>query len=151
VVELIASHANVTDTLDDRSLATIERIVQTIAYPDAPVSPSAPTPIVQRPAIPKAPLTPAAPVPAVHPTPAMGAASSLDEGIAALDSFAAQPFAEPAPVEEGVVPIDALLYRGRAAVERAVQLRDQIRQAGGTPAPELLGELFDLLDLALAE
>jgi hypothetical protein len=81
----------------------------------------------------------------------MGAASALDEGIAAFDSFAAQPFAEPAPIEESTVPIDALVYRGRAAVERAIEVRDQIRQAGGAPAPELLGELFDLLDLALAE
>ncbi|MDE3054134.1 MAG: Hpt domain-containing protein, partial [Gemmatimonadota bacterium] len=55
VVQLIASHANVADTVDERSLATIERIVQTIAYADAPVSPSAPTPIVQAMAIPKAP------------------------------------------------------------------------------------------------
>jgi chemotaxis protein histidine kinase CheA len=168
VVRLITSQANVADTVDEASLAQIERIVQTIAYPDAPVSPSAPTPIVQRPAVPKPPPTPiapmtpvtahtpAAPMAPVRPTPAvptaaMGAASALDEGIASLDSFAAQPFAEPAPIEEAVVPIDALVYRGRAAVERAVQLRDQIRQAGGTPAPELLSELFDLLDLALAE
>lgn len=170
VVDLIAGHANVTDTVDEASLAMVERIVQTVAYPDAPVSPSAPTPIVQRPAVPAAPaptpatapratpMTPAAavPVPAVRATPAVaapaiGAASSLDEGIAALDAFSAQPFAEPAPIDEPVVPIDALLYRGRAAVERAIQLRDQIRQTAGPPSPALLGELFDLLDLALAE
>ncbi|MDE3053269.1 MAG: hypothetical protein KGJ70_05240, partial [Gemmatimonadota bacterium] len=104
------------------------------------------TPAAAAPAVP----TPARPTPAVA-APPLGAASALDEGIASLDAFAAQPFAEPAPMSEPVVPIDALVYRGRAAVERAVQLRDQIRQAGGSPAPELLGELFDLLDLALAE
>ncbi|OYV73039.1 MAG: hypothetical protein B7Z72_03420, partial [Gemmatimonadetes bacterium 21-71-4] len=68
-----------------------------------------------------------------------------------LDAFAAQPFAEPAPVEETVVPIDALVYRGRTAVERAVQLRDEIRQSGSAPTPAAIEELFDLLDLALAE
>lgn len=174
VVDLLASHANVADTVDEASLATIERIVQTIAYPNAPVSASAPTPIVQAVAIPKTPepvapsappppprvptpvmATPAVPTPVTAtpavPAPAMGATSALDEGIATLDAFATQPFAEPAPLAEPVVPIDALVYRGRAAVERAVQLRDQMRQAGGPPSPELLGELFDLLDLALAE
>jgi len=166
VVDLITSHANVADTVDDASLAMLERIVQTIAYPDAPVSASAPTPIVQAPAIPRpaAPTpvpaaaripTPIAPARAI-PTPAMAvpaldAATSLDEGIATLDAFAAQPFAEPAPVADTVVPIDALVYRGRAAVERALQLRDEIRQSGGAPTPAAIDELFDLLDLALAE
>jgi chemotaxis protein histidine kinase CheA len=154
VAELVASHANAADTLDEHALATIERVVQTIAYADAPVSPSAPTPYVQLQAIPSAPA-PRTPTPS-RSTPALAAAlvpapSTLDEGIAALDAFAAQPFAEPAPMAETVVPVDALLYRGRAAMERAVELRDQIRQAGGTPSPELLSELFDLLDLALAE
>lgn len=162
VVDLIASHANVADTLEDPSLATIERIVQTIAYPDAPVSPSAPTPIVQAPAIrptPAAAAPAAAPPRRATPTPAaaavametMGAASSLDEGITALDAFAATPFAEPVAVGDAVVPIDALVYRGRSAVERAIQLRDEIRRSGSPPSPALLGELFDLLDLALAE
>ncbi|HUX33777.1 MAG TPA: hypothetical protein VMV51_07870 [Gemmatimonadaceae bacterium] len=175
VVDLMTANANVADTVDDQSLATIERIVQTIAYPDAPVSPSAPTPIVQAraippsppaaapavpamPAMPAMPVTPAAPArptPA-RPTPAVGAAamgatSSLDEGIASLDAFAAQPFAEPAVVHESVVPIDALVYRGQAAVARAIELRDRIRHTGGPPPSELLDELFDLLDLAVAE
>ena len=208
VANLITRHGNVTDTLDERALATVERIVQTIAYPDAPVSASAPTPYAQQPAIPRTPLTPpaassapAAPPPAaeppvprtparptpaqarpapptprdstpVRPTPARPtparatpvrstpvratpinteATASLDEGIAALDAFSSRPFAEPAPLGEPVVPVDALVYRGRAAVERAVEIRNQILEAGGTPDPELLRELFDLLDLARAE
>lgn len=161
VADLITTHANVVDTVDESSLAMLERIVQTIAYPDAPVSAWAPTPIVQAPAIPRpmAPTpvmptpvmaAPAIPTPSVA-APALGAATSLDEGIATLDAFAAQPFAEPAPVEETAVPIDALVYRGRAAVARAVQLRDEIRQSGGPPTAAAIEELFDLLDLALVE
>ncbi|MGH7690582.1 MAG: Hpt domain-containing protein, partial [Gemmatimonadaceae bacterium] len=59
VVDLVNRHANITDTLDDRSLATVERIVQTVAFPDAPVSSSAPTPYLSLPAIPPRPPAPA--------------------------------------------------------------------------------------------
>ncbi len=168
VIGLLASYANVADAVDERSLATIERIVQTIAYANAPVSPSAPTPIVQMAAIRRTPVMAGPGIPSfrtpvmgaaavlARPTPAgaaaiEGAASSLDEGIAALDSFTATPFAEPRPVEDTVVPIGALVYSGRAAVERAITLREQIRRSGSPASPDLMGELFDLLDLALAE
>ncbi len=223
VVDLIMRHANVTDTLDERALATVERIVQTVAFPDAPVSSSAPTPFMAMPAIPKRPATPVAPLTPpqsaapthaapvrptpvtptpvratpvrptpvtptpvrptpvrptpvtptpvratpvrptpvsptpvratpVRPTPAaVGATASLDEGIAALDAFTAQPFAEPADLGDQVVPVDALVYRGRAAVERAIELREQLREAGDPPDPELLRELFEVLDFALEE
>ena len=53
--------------------------------------------------------------------------------------------------DTGVVPIEALLYRGRAALVRAVAVRDEIRQRDGTPSSDALAELFDLLDLAAAE
>jgi hypothetical protein len=52
------------------------------------------------------------------------------------------------PLEGEMMPVDALLYRGRAALDRAVEVRDQIRRAGGPPAPELLEELYDLVELA---
>jgi hypothetical protein len=48
--------------------------------------------------------------------------------------------------ETEVVPIDSLLYRGPAALERARTLRDSLRTDGSSP--ESLAELFDLLDLA---
>lgn len=228
VADLIAMHANVADRVDEKSLATIERIVQTIAYPDAPVSASAPTPIAgtravpertparspavrmtpaarmtpvnpftptgsttpvrpapravpmtpSRPSTPPAslesvapvrvptpvtgmqPLSPADPTPAIDSSPFAlpevevppdEHVESLDEGIAALDAFTSHPFAEPVPVDAAVVPIEALLYRGRSAVERAIELRQQIEDAGGRPSSDQLGELFDLLDLALEE
>jgi HPt (histidine-containing phosphotransfer) domain-containing protein len=51
--------------------------------------------------------------------------------------------------EQGVVPIEALLYRGEAALARARVVRDSLRHTEH-PAPDSLAELYDLLDLATA-
>jgi chemotaxis protein histidine kinase CheA len=76
----------------------------------------------------------------------------LDQGIDSLSSIAAHPMAAPVDIaEQPLVPIDALLYRGRAAIQRAIELRETIRRGGGTANDEAMAELFDLLDLALAE
>ena len=76
----------------------------------------------------------------------------LDQGIDSLSSIAAQPMSEPVELpEQPLVPIDALLYRGRAAIERAIELREEIRRQGGSANDDTMAELFDLLDLALAE
>ena len=61
---------------------------------------------------------------------------------------------EPIAIEDdgsGLLSIDALLYRGRAALDRARVVRDEIREAertGAAPRPEWLAELLDLIDLA---
>jgi hypothetical protein len=76
----------------------------------------------------------------------------LDAGIRTLNSLQAAPLAEPLPLpEQPPVPIDVLLYRGRAAIERCREIRDQLRSAGGPVDAESLSELFDLLDLALTD
>lgn len=76
----------------------------------------------------------------------------LDQGIDSLSSMAALPMSEPVDLpEQPLVPIDALLYRGRAAIERAIELREEIRRQGGPANADTMAELFDLLDLALAE
>ena len=49
-----------------------------------------------------------------------------------------------------IVPVEALLYRGQAALDRARALRDELRSRGSTD-PDALHELYDLLDLARAE
>ena len=54
-------------------------------------------------------------------------------------------------VAEGVVPIESLYYRGRAALDRAREVRDLLRAQDGAPDRELLAELYDLLDLAAAD
>jgi hypothetical protein len=50
-----------------------------------------------------------------------------------------------------VVPVEQLLYRGRAAIERARDVRDRLRATTGAPDPALLAELYDLLDLAVTD
>ena len=78
--------------------------------------------------------------------------SLLDAGIAKLGTLRTEPLAVPAPLpEQPAVPIDVLLYRGRAAIERCIEIRDQVRSAGGPVDAETLGELFDLLELALTD
>jgi hypothetical protein len=83
-----------------------------------------------------------------------GTAALIDSGIAALDTIGDAPLLPPAPIAEKqgpLVPIESLLYRGRAALDRAVELRDRIRRRGASPDPDALEELFDLLELARAE
>jgi hypothetical protein len=63
-----------------------------------------------------------------------------------VNGDAAKPAEARKPPEPEIVPIDALLYRGPAALERARLLRDTLRGDGSSP--ESLAELFDLLDLA---
>jgi chemotaxis protein histidine kinase CheA len=90
--------------------------------------------------------------PSAAPTPARGKQQSLDSTIAAFESLSLERLAEPAPVSDAdLLPVDALLYRGRAALDRAIELADQIRRTGGPPAPEVLEELYDLVGLARVE
>ena len=85
---------------------------------------------------------------AVSGLPPAPTAAALDSTIAAFDSLSTERLAEPVGLNDDVVPVDALLYRGRAALDRAVELRDALRRAGGQPAAEVLEELYDLVELA---
>lgn len=91
---------------------------------------------------------PTASAPAPVSKPLEAASSALDSTIAAFDSMSSERFAEPISLSDDVVPMDALVYSGRAALDRAIELRDALRRAGGPPAPEVLEEIYDLLDLA---
>jgi hypothetical protein len=106
----------------------------------AAVRPSRPTPrdaSVTR----KTPLTPTGPE----------LTQFLQSGIAGFNELDQTPLAPPAPLDDAtIVSIDDLLYRGRAALERAIEVRDLIRLSGGN-TDEALAELFDLLDLAAAD
>jgi hypothetical protein len=51
-------------------------------------------------------------------------------------------------IPETTVPVESLFYRGKEALERAIELRDAMRASGAPPDAALLAELFDLLDLA---
>jgi hypothetical protein len=76
----------------------------------------------------------------------------LGKGIDALDNLTMKPIATPVTfgaVE--VVPVETLLYRGRAALERAAAIREQIKTSGGVPSPATLEEMYDLIGLALKD
>ena len=72
----------------------------------------------------------------------------LQSGLAGFNELDQSPLAPPAPLDDAtLIPIEDLLYRGRAALDRAIEVRDLIRLSGGN-TDEALAELFDLLDLA---
>ena len=106
------------------------------------------TPAVAQPAIAQPAAAPAPPnTRAATPT-GRELQDLLATGLDGLSSLESEPLLEPAPVESNaVVPIDELLYAGDAALLRAIELRNAMREAG-TPADAALDELFDLLDLA---
>jgi hypothetical protein len=121
----------------------------------APAAPSIPVPAPTRSVNPRA--TPSGsrsrtPIGAQRVSTPRDTMAVLDQGIDSLSSLAALPMTEPVDLpEQPLVPIDALLYRGRAAIERAIELREEIRRQGAPANADTMAELFDLLDLALAE
>jgi chemotaxis protein histidine kinase CheA len=125
------------------------------AAPQPAAQPVAPEPVPPQPvATPSAPATTpvAASAPLPSQTPDRSAAALLDSSIAALEALPSHPFGEPTPIpEDTVVPIESLLYRGRAALDRALEMRDELRRAGPQVQISALDELFDLLELARAE
>ncbi|MFN2564806.1 MAG: hypothetical protein ABR499_07340 [Gemmatimonadaceae bacterium] len=118
--------------------------------PQAPFAPPQPRPLAEgrsRPAMPQppAPAPTAASAPPAPPA-GFGLASLLDAGIASVEELAERPLSAPVPVEETLVPIESLVYRGEAALQRARELRDDLRKQSAPPR-EALEELYDLLDL----
>jgi chemotaxis protein histidine kinase CheA len=76
----------------------------------------------------------------------------LASGISGLSGLDQRPLAQPVPLPtERIVPIETLVYTGEAALRRAREIRDEIRAKGSPPEPEMLDELFALLDLVKAE
>lgn len=76
----------------------------------------------------------------------------LERGIETLGALRDRPLTPPVPLSsEEIVPIESLLYRGSAALQRARELRDQVRASGGTPTADDLDELVDLVALAAVE
>ena len=76
----------------------------------------------------------------------------LQTSIADISRLDQEPLTEPVPiVDDSVVPIEELFYRGRSAVERALEIRSEVKQGGGAPSAEQLDEIFDLLELAASD
>jgi chemotaxis protein histidine kinase CheA len=94
---------------------------------------------------------------AAHPAPSSTASPSalsslLDRGIRTLGTLPSTPLSSPVALSEPPpVPIDVLLYRGRAALERARDIGHEARRTSAPLDRERLAELFDLLDLALTD
>lgn len=76
----------------------------------------------------------------------------LEDGIASFMELDAKPLSQPATLDDDkVVPIEQLLYCGRAALERAAELRSELLGQPTAPPREAVEELFDLIELALTE
>jgi chemotaxis protein histidine kinase CheA len=137
------------------------------AAPEAPTAPPVASPSPMMTPVSAPAIAPPSPLPqerdrpaaaalardAAQATPAAAALGDLlDAGIQTLGTLRQQPLVAPVAIaEQPAVPIDVLLYRGRAAIERCREIRDQVRGSAGPVDAETLGELFDLLDLALTE
>jgi hypothetical protein len=139
-------------SLDQRALESLDRLASLLADPRLKSEDLArELDQIGRPAQPTA----------SRPTPSRGRTSTptgrelkefLDRGIETLGRLEAKPLREPTPLpDETIIPIQDLLYRGRAAVERARVLRDELRRRPGSPPQDVIDELYDLLDLALVE
>ncbi len=75
----------------------------------------------------------------------------LNASLTQLSSLEDIPLIEPVKTDDdAIVPVEALIYRGSAALERARALRDELRTRGSSD-PETLQELYDLLDLVRAD
>lgn len=78
--------------------------------------------------------------------------SLLQTGISGIGQLGDRPLSQPvALIDESLAPIDEFLYRGRAALDRARELREEIQRGGGVPEPGQLEELLDLIELAATE
>ncbi len=176
VAEFVAMHNDAVVRLDARALDSLDQVAALLAQPGgagaslgdriravrasrgtpaapAPVQP-APVPVAAAASVPAPPPPrPATPMRASTPAPGTIALGDLlDRGIRTLDTLPKTPLSNPVAIpEQPPVPIDVLLYRGRAAVERARTIRDEARRSGEPMGPEQLAELFDLIDLALTE
>jgi len=157
-------------TNPDASSADIARGLEKLGTGASPVRPTpmaSPAQPAQRRAAPPAPAAaaPAAPLPNEPPGPTAGVARGrmrtptgpalralLQDGLTGLSDLETTPLSQPALIPDAdVVPIESLLYRGRSALARAAELREQLRHQGDTPSRESVQELFDLIDLALVE
>lgn len=110
---------------------------------------------------PATPPAPAAPAPAASATPSGPRRSVtptgkelqafLADGLAGFKRLEQEPLGRPTPVEDPIVPIESLLYDRAGALQRARELREELRRNGAPPSQEALEELFDLLELAARE
>ena len=74
--------------------------------------------------------------------------SLISEGLAGFAGMELESPGSTAAAAAGLVPIESLLYTGRAALARAREIRAAQAAAAREPTPEELDELMDLMELA---
>lgn len=164
VAQTVEAHLERTGDLTSEALNSISQFAASISPMPAPRAsgqqggtPLRPTHVKEVTAVigkpgPLPTTPPTAPIPSVPassaPPPFRRSVPNLDATIATFESLAEERMAEPVHIEDDLVPVDALVYRGRAALDRAVEVRDAIRRAGSSAPTELLEELYDLVELA---
>ncbi|MFL5579298.1 MAG: Hpt domain-containing protein [Gemmatimonadaceae bacterium] len=140
----------------DEALPPIDTFLYAPAAPDAapvPKEAAAPAPRPPTPAhVEEQDLAREALLPARYPTPSGRELHALLEdtivGIARLEDA---PLAEPVDVvDDTMVDVGALLYRGRSALARARELVNEMRTAGSPPTQDAVEELLDLIELGSA-
>jgi chemotaxis protein histidine kinase CheA len=141
----IADHLDAADRLNGDDLASLTELANSLSSSEAGVERMTQT--VRRSSSTETPSSTPTVVVADN-----ASAALLDTSIAALDQLTAAPMISPTPIPEDIiVPIETLLYRGKAALDRAVEVRDELRRTGPTSDLLALEELFDLVELARAE
>lgn len=101
---------------------------------------------------PPPPPTPAVEQRAARNTPSGTALHALlEQGLGGFGRLTTEPLSQKVPIAPPLVPIEALLYSGRGALDRAREIRDRLRAVGTTADPDGLAELYDLLDLAIQD
>lgn len=142
IADAISERARETEALGGANLALLDQLATQLSQPTLSFEDL------------RAALAPPPPAPPPQPTPreTLDAAFLIESTLSALEDLEPASFAERISIpEDTVVPIESLLYRGRAALDRAVEIRDALRSSGSYGDREALDELFDLLDLARAE
>jgi chemotaxis protein histidine kinase CheA len=137
-------------TLDPQVLGQVERTAEILSGPDTAEPPPDRLRRISGAVMPAAPSAPPAHA-ATEPSQGAALHALLSRGLAGLTGLAGTPLSPPVIVEEELIPIDALLYRGRAALDRAAVVRDALRHSAGPPDPDALEELYALIDLARAD
>jgi chemotaxis protein histidine kinase CheA len=160
VSESIRARTTSIDSLDAATLDSLDHLSSVLSKPAADSeqlvaaltlaskveAPAAPEPVIDT------NHTPIDVVAAAAETVTSAAATLIDSGLAALEELTSEPWLPRVAIpEEAVVPIETLLYRGKAALDRAAEIRDQTRRSGSRIDDETLDELFDLVELARTE
>ncbi|GAC1476760.1 MAG: hypothetical protein NVS1B4_18180 [Gemmatimonadaceae bacterium] len=143
--------------LDPEALAALDRVVTLLADSRAADGDlaaglaAASAKVTARPEVRAPTMTPARGVRGRTPTGSQ-LRDLLETGIASIGRLADRPLTPPiALVDPTLVPIENLLYRGHAALGRALAMREEVRRRGGVPSAEEVAELFDLVELASAD